>query len=194
MPNGNWLLPRLTAIKHADEYRGLGARWRPGETACALAGSDRESPGNRCEQGSPTMMTVTASSGACLVWKRRSPSRHGHRLHAPHQLINCNYPCDEDESLQNQPTGRRPWDHRLPGLRKNGQKRSLKRGLIWDVLSEFSWEQEFRMILWYLPACIHSCAPGGWARPSKPWPVPWSAHWPSRVPGLAPCVARGGWR
>jgi len=35
MPNGNWLLPRLTAIKHADKYRGLGARWRPGETACA---------------------------------------------------------------------------------------------------------------------------------------------------------------
>jgi len=96
---------------------------------CTLAGSDRESPGNRCEQGSPTMMTVTASSGACLVWKRRSPSRHGHRLHAPHQLINCNYPCDEDESLQNQPTGRRPGDHRLPGCRRKAPPERVSAGI-----------------------------------------------------------------
>jgi hypothetical protein len=69
---------------------------------------------------------VTTSSGACLVWKRLSPSRHGHRFQVSHQLINCNYPCDEDERLRNQPASRRPGSS--PGrAAKNGQERSLKR-------------------------------------------------------------------
>jgi hypothetical protein len=94
---------------------------------CILASSDRESPGNRCERGYAAQdgrdgqqwcVSPVEAPAAQSAWSPLAGPAPADQLQL--SLRRRRAPAEPTD----RPDSR---DHRLPGLRKNGQKRSLKR-------------------------------------------------------------------